>query len=307
MHTDEIFKMLKNIETEIHKLYKNNKISKSTLNMIRVHIKNIRESLINVTESIYEKEIIFKSIAEELDILDILARAIKNNASDTRARALTHEMLSLIAETYSIDLFLIESDPNRPPLENYCYKEEDELTFFLLFSSSDYLNQNRIGLIAHEVSHVNEIVEKNVESTRLEKRKIGEILADILGLYLAGPVFADSISFIIISDFGVNHLSKIYNRHPSWITRIIVMQIVNKEIWKTETFKRMIHEILSKVAIESPPLSEDLLITKSIKEYQRHKMEFGKFKINEKEIVNFKNSKSDSILYKLNARYFEVN
>lgn len=303
MHMNMIRRTLENHETKILNLYKQEKIFKSTLKLIYHHIEKIRETLNNITEKTYEKDVIIELLTRRLAILNELVKAITNETMSD-ARTLTQEILDIIIEDCSIDLFLAESSIPQLSLENYYHREDNELTFFLLSPSSDYLTTDRIGLIAHEASHIHEIIERYTESIRSEKRKIGESLADILGLYVAGPLFAHSLSFVIISDFGIEGVSEIYDLHPSWIARVTVLHYVNSNLWETAISKRVIHELLDRVLCSKPPQSsEDSLITKIMREYDSHAAKFLKFRIDEKRIVRFKNGESDSILYRLNAQY----
>jgi hypothetical protein len=298
-----IRKKLENHETKILDLYKQEKISKSTLKLIHHQIEKIRETLNNITEKAYGKDIILELLSRRLAILNDLIKAITNkNMHDIRA--LTQEMLDIITEGHSIDLFLAESSIPQPSLENYHYKEDNELTFFLLYPRSAYLTTDRVGLIAHETSHIHEIIEKYTESIKSEKRKMGESLADVLGLYVAGPLFAYSLSFVITNDFGTNCVSKIYDLHPSWIARVTVLRYVNSTLWETAIFKTVILELLDNIFYcGTPQSSEDSLIAKCMRAYDNHIVEFSKFKIDEKRIVRLKNGESDSLLYRLNAQY----
>lgn len=152
----------------------------------------------NITEKTYERDVIIKLLTRRLATLNDMIKAIANeNICD--ARTLTQEMLDIITEGCSIDLFLAESSIPQPSLENYYYREDRELTFFLLSPSSKYLTTDRIGLIAHETSHIHEVIERYTESIKSEKRKMGESLADILGLYVAGPLFAHSLLELLSS------------------------------------------------------------------------------------------------------------
>ena len=159
MHINMIRRTLDNHETKILDLYKEEKILKSTLKLVYHHIEKIRETLNNITEKTYERDVIIKLLTRRLVILNDLITAITNeNVGD--ARTLTQEMLEIITEGCSIDLFLTESSILQPSLENYYYKEDNELAFFLLSPRSDYLTTDRIGLIAHETSHIHEIIER---------------------------------------------------------------------------------------------------------------------------------------------------
>ncbi|MBU7046139.1 MAG: hypothetical protein HXS54_06840 [Theionarchaea archaeon] len=302
MQIDEVFKTIEHVETEAASLYMQKKILKSTLTLIRHKGKEIRDALIDITENLFEREIIFEEISLELEILNNLMRAINNsNAKD--ARALTQEILSIITKGCSLDLFLDESAVPLPSLVTYHYKEGNELTFFLLFPRSDYLTTDRIGLVAHETSHVHEIVQKYTESINPEKRRIGESLADILGLYTAGPLFANSLSFVIINDFGINRMHESYWHHPSWIARVTVLHHVNAGLWETASIREAVHTLLAKVLRNSPQPRDDLFIAKCMRNHDRHKEEFSTFRLDERRIVRFKNEESDSLLCRLNAFY----
>jgi hypothetical protein len=301
MQIDEIFKTIEHVETEAASLYMQKKILKSTLTLIRHKSKEIRNALIDITENLFEREIIFEEISRELEILNNLMRVIINSNSED-ARALTQEILSMITNC-SLDLFLGESAVTLPSLVTYHYREDNELTFFLLFPRSDYLTVDRIGLIAHETSHVHETVQKYTESINPEKRRIGESLADILGLYTAGPLFANSLSFVIINDFGINRMHESYWYHPSWIARVTVLHHVNAGLWETASIREAVHTLLARVLRNPPQPHDDSFIAKCVRDHDRHKEEFSTFRLDERRIVRFKNEESDSLLCRLNAFY----
>lgn len=73
---------------------------------------------------------------------------------------------------------------------------------------------------------------------------------------------------------------------------------------ETTIFEEVVHELLGEVFHRGlPQPSEDLLIAKCMREYDRHARELLRFKIDEMRIVNFNNEESDSILYRLNSQY----
>ena len=300
MHIDEIFMMIEHIENEAIGLYRQKKILKSTLTLIRRKSKEIRDALTDSIEDLFEREIVFEEISRELEILNNLVRAIVSSSAGD-ARALTQEILSIVTEGCSLDLFLDESVIPFPSLVTYHYREDNELTFFLLFPRLNYLNTDRIGLIAHETSHIHEIIQKYTESINPEKRKIGESLADILGLYTAGPLFAHSLSFVILNDLGIHSLHESYWFHPSWLARVTVLHYVNVDMWETPTVGEVVSTLLAQVLCESPQLHEDKFIAKCLRDYDRHTKEFSKFKLDEKRIVSFKSEESESLLCRLNA------
>ncbi|MGD2247040.1 MAG: hypothetical protein PVF58_01440 [Candidatus Methanofastidiosia archaeon] len=300
MHIDKIYKELENIETNASNLFKQGKILKSTLNMIHKKIEEIREVLKEIQEIEYGKESIIESTSENIVILKKLIESAKLRDSNY-VGLFTRELLEIISENCSIDLFLITLDDCWPPLWSYYKKEDTELTFILIFPGLKYLKGERIGLIAHEVSHTSETVKRFAESVKPDKKKIGEGLADILGLCIAGPLFAYSLIFFIIKDIGLDSLSKILNVHPSWIARITILHYVNSNLWETTILEEIVSKMLNKLLdnASSKPF-ENLLIAKCVREYDNNVAEFLRFKINEEKIVSFK---SDSLLYSLNVRH----
>lgn len=174
----------------------------------------------------------------------------------------------------------------------------------MLFPSIDYLKSDRIGLIAHETAHLHDIVKKFADSVIAQRKKIGEGLADVLALCVAGPLFAHSLSFFIINDIGLERASRILDNHPSCIARITVLHYINLKLWEDPTIEKAICEMLERVFHErSPRLLEDSLISKCLGEYYKNEEEFSRFKIDENRIVNFKNENRDSILYSLCSEY----
>lgn len=306
MSIDKMFEMVEHMEVKAAELYQQKRILRSTLALIRHKCKEIRETLAEISDDSYERETILGEISKELEILSCLIKAITNgNTGD--AATLAHELLSTVVERCSLDIFLTESPVYLSSLREIHYREENELTFFLLCPESDYLETDRIGLIAHETSHTHEAVHRYTESTNAEKRKIGESLADILGLCTAGPLFVHSLSFFIINDFGLHRIRESYGVHPSWAARITVLHYANVSLWTNAILKEAVHRLLAKVLCdESPPLFDDLFIAKCMREYDNHKKAFSRFKLDERRIVSFKNGEGDSLLYRLNRSICEV-
>lgn len=303
MEIYEVFKTLKSQENKVIKLYQQEKILKVTLNMIRRKIEQMTRNIGFLDEKFDGNEINISSISNQLIILDDMIKAITESKYESNAKILAQELLGKIEENCSIEVFLAESTISLSTLWNFCSKEGNQLAFFLFFPSSDYLNADRLGLIAHEMAHAHEIVGKYTQSINSIKRKIGESFADILGLYVAGLLFAKSFSFIITEDIDKDRLGEIYDVHPSWITRVIILHYVNARIWETRIIRNAIHNLTKKVLRKtSPHPSENFFIAKCIKEYGGHAIELADFKINEKKIITFKNGEDDSLLYKLNAR-----
>lgn len=302
MHIHEVFMRIEQIENEAVELYRQKRILRSTLILIRRKGKDIRDAITDNLEELFEKEIVFEEISRELEVLNNLMRAIKSRSAGD-ARTLTEEILSIVTEGCSLDLFLDESAIPFPSLVAYHYREDDEVTFFLLLPRSDYLTTDRIGLIAHETSHTHETVQKYTESINPEKRKIGESLSDILGLYTAGPLFAHSLTYVILNDFGIHSLHEPYWFHPSWIARVTVLHYVNASMWETLIMRDVIRTLLAQVLCESPQLHEDEFIAKCLRDHDRHAKEFSKFRLNEKRIVSFKSGERESLLCRLNALY----
>jgi hypothetical protein len=303
MEINEIFKTLKIQETKIIKLYQQEKILRVTLNVIRRKIELITRNIGAFHEKSDGNEINIGSISSQLIILDDMIRAITEDKYESNAKILAQELLEKIEEDCSIEVFLTESTTSISTLWNLFSKEGNQLTFFLFFPSSDYVNADRIGLIAHETAHAHEIVEKYTQSINSRKRKIGESFADILGLYVAGLLFAKSFSFITTEDIEKDRLAEIYDVHPSWIARVIILHYVNARIWETKIIRNIIHDLTKKVLRRtSPHPSENFFIAKCIKEYEGHAIELADFRIDEKKIINFKNGEDDSLLYMLNAR-----
>lgn len=301
MNMDEILEMLEKIETEINEFYRRKKVLESTLNMFVEEIGFIKKYLEDSTDDLYGREMIIKSISKKLIILEDLFNAVKCSATDD-SELLVREMLGILAEGYSIDFFSHVSSSPLISLENIFFRGRNELTFVLLLPTPHYLNSDRIGLIAHEISHVHRIVEKYCCSLFSDKRKIGESLADVLGLYMSGPLLTFSLSSLLINDFEKATIFKILPEHPSWISRITILKYANTGLWKTSIIEETVSETLAKILnIGSIPPQENLLVTKCLRENDRNSKEFSKFKIDEKRIENLKNVDSDSVLYKLIA------
>lgn len=303
MYIDEIMAVIENMENKTIEFYRGKRILKSTLNLVCHRIKRIREILREPGDDTFEREIVLQEISEELVVLNDLVRAMTVNIPGD-AKALAHELLSTVtAEKCHIDLYLAELGRLSSP-RIYYYREGNELTFFLFFPSVKYTTHDRIGLIAHETSHVQETVHKYTGSTSSEKRRIGESLADILGLYTAGPLFSHALSFIVLNDFKEHPLHEDFCSHPSWACRIHILDFVNSDLWETEAFKRAVHESLARAVRNEPPLPrEGLFIALCLREYDRLRKEFSVFLLDEGRIGSLKNGEEESILCRLNTQY----
>jgi hypothetical protein len=255
-----------------------------------------------LTEETFEREIVIKEIDRELSVLNNLMGAMALNILGD-AKTLAHELLNIVTGGCFIDLYLAESSYLPFPNTVY-YREGDELTFFLFFPSVEYMTHERIGLIAHETFHVQETVHKYTESTSPEKRRIGESLADVLGLYTAGLLFPHALSYVLLNDFKEHSLHEDFGSHSSWACRIHILDFVNSHLWETEAFRKAVHEALTRVVKNEPPsLREDIFIARCLREYDRLKKEFSVFMFDEKRIGSLKNGEEDSMLCRLNTQY----
>jgi hypothetical protein len=305
MSIDKVLDTLSHIEIRALGLFKQGRILKSTLTLIRCQVKEIRDSLTDTRGDPIERQSIIDSIGWNIFILNKLVDVAATDTHKNEIRILAQEMLEIILRGCAIDLFLIESGSSEPsPLWNYNNRGENEVTFLLLFPSMDYLNKDRIGLIAHETAHVHDIVKRFADSMIPRRKKIDESLADILGLCVAGPLFAHSLSFFIINDIGLEKASKILDNHPSCTARAIILHYISLKLWENPCIKKAICGMLERVLHERPPtLQEDVLISKCLREYYKNEEEFSKVKIDEKRIVSFKNEDRDSRVYMLSSTY----
>lgn len=304
MNIDKFFDELNSIEIEALRLHEKGRILRSTLDLIRFQTREIREELNYVKEDMNYEQDIVESFG---GIVSIFKKLIDGAATDTKEneiRILTQEFLEIISEGCSIDLFLVESNDSDSPLCSFNNREKNELTFLLIFPTADYLNKDRIGLVAHETAHVHKNVKRFADSVLPQRKKIGESLADIFGLSMTGPLFAHSLSFFVINDIGSENASKILKNHLSFIARAEVLKHVNSGLWEGSLIRGVVLEKLERVLQgRRPNLQEDSMISKCVNEYYRDEREFKKFRIDENRITNFKNEDEDSMLYVLTAEF----
>lgn len=223
----------------------------------------------------------------------ILDRMEKIDRVDDDYNSYLLELLNKLGNFSEIDLWLIKLDGGRG-LSPYCYPfiMPNKLSFILILPTApNYFSRSLIGLLAHEASHINESIRNLNLSKKREKRKVSESLADLLGFMMTNSLFLHSANHLIKDIIGIDNSANIRPRHLSWIARMLVLNYLNKHIWRNISVSEMNEKYLMDLQQEFQRISqiEDSVITKSIREGMGKIPDFTKFKINENVLIDIRN------------------
>ncbi|MDI6916587.1 MAG: hypothetical protein QMC80_02175 [Thermoplasmatales archaeon] len=189
-------------------------------------------------------------------------------------------------------------------LSSYPYLSNENFTF-ILFVGKDYhpLNEDLIGLVAHEVAHT----EKDVGYATInsKRRKIRESLVDLLAHMMTGILYIHSVNYWISNIVGIKKCIDESPSHPTWITRIIVINDLSKEVWTNNFLLRTTQKYARKFIKKQNVLTtqEHLLLSRCIREGEQKIERFNKYKINERLVGNQQAMrKSPSMVIQLNGK-----
>lgn len=305
---NEIINKLHELKIRIEKSYKDGRILISTKNLLMKYILKLEEDLNylekeRVEESESEKFAMF-IISQIFLIEDILNRV--EEKIDELCTRFTEELLNKLYDNNfqmgkNLDIFVIPVSTKE--MRTYFYIMEQSITLILCVYNKVYpFNIDFIGLIAHEVAHTEPIIGKFATSLNLERRKIGEILADFLASIMVGALFSHSIINWVENVQGVDNMFVETATHPTWITRLYILKEMGNKIWQNYILRRLFQERLEKYVLDISCITskissnESKILSKGLIECDKLKDNFYKYKLNEGIVGDKERMKEDDSL-----------
>ena len=144
-------------------------------------------------------------------------------------------MLDKYVDYNEIDLWII-IQPCRFPSCRF-FEDSDGKEFFYLLqipSDVDYLGKDLIGILAHEIAHLNYMVREHVNLIDEQKRKIGESIADILAYSTVEYLFSHSCVYFVKNIISIDRANSSGHNHPSWVVRLSILNFYTNVIWSED-------------------------------------------------------------------------
>ncbi len=227
------------LHTELETLEGDNRISHATREQVTTWIQWAKNQL-SAIESREEgyREFIWELAVNEL----LLSRAVVDGFKEADPD-LRKDSLSLIAEMIGklglqagdMDIFAIPSPFQKAGLSvRHWPREKPESVILLLSPIVDFDDPELRALYGHEVSHLDQEVDRFIQSIEGTQKKTGEILADVLAFMMLGPAFGSAIARYALSTRGPERASVEGPRHPSLSCRVQCLAGLNQDIWKVD-------------------------------------------------------------------------
>lgn len=292
MYIDDVFDLLQEIEDKSLYLSRKGLINTSTRNFFFKGSRDIKNEIKRHKRSKIGEKIVLENIVYQMLLYkDILILIEKGITGEKFYIELLKEVIEKFNNFTDIDIFLLSLGPENYP---FCYLNSynKELTFILILPGNiNYLSKKLGGLLTHETSHLHPIINRYIYSIRSEKQKVGESLADLLGLILAGPVFSYSMGYLVKNIIGLpNSTIPTSQTHPSWAVRAGILYYLNKSIWTLDTTMKKIESYLNELSsiFTQVSVAEERLLGKCIREGENYMNEFIRFKIDENILSSIK-------------------
>ncbi|AEA47880.1 hypothetical protein Arcve_1887 [Archaeoglobus veneficus SNP6] len=222
-----------------------------------------------------------KKLIDKMFELKTIVECISSGVVDRSYDGYLRELLTRLRDVEELDLWTIKYGRNFSP---FCYPsyESGELSFILVTPEKpNFLSSDLVGLLAHEVAHIHDIVDNY--KNQVNKIKIGEALADILGHILVEFAFVHSLGYYIEKVVGLNNANQTKTCHPSWVARIWVLRALTGEIWQEQKIIKRNEDYLQSLLTRVPELDnlEEHLVKDCVREYRNNARNFVRFKFNE--------------------------
>ncbi len=297
---------IKGLEERIAELYSKNIIDDITYSVFIDECERIKKELkyFEIQERRYRKpsgekipEERVESLVKDFSILDIIIECIEDNKIDTSRKEFILELIMKLEEFNKISILIINEGVNFSPTCFPLSQGKDLVFIVLIPKSPDYLSDNLVGLLAHEACHSHNIIKSFTESTfSYERRKIGEMLADIMAYAMIEFAFSYSINYYVqkILDFG-NPKRK--SNHPSWNARVKLLGRVTNVLWDSDDLKERNNSFLQSSigSFSNQELSEENIINKGYKEVNNLYGTLANLKLDEYMLKNIKDLQINDI------------
>ena len=315
---NKIIDKLHELKVRVKELYRDRRILISTKNLLTKYISKLEEDLNYLKkEKIGDPE--FEKIASFIISQIFLIEDILNRVGEKIDKLyirFAEELLSKLHDNNfqtgkNLDIFIIPI--NTKGMRTYFCITGQSMTFVLCVYNKIYpFNIDFMGLVAHEISHTEPIIDSFAASTNLERRKIGEILADFLASIMTGFLFLHSTVKWLENIQGVNNIYVETPTHPAWITRLYILKEMSKKIWKNHILRTLFNDCLNKYVLDISCIiskissNEEKILSKGIIECNNLKDNFYKYKLNESIVGDKKKMEEDkSIIINLHSKIMD--
>lgn len=250
-------------------------------------------------------KIIEESIVHEImDITDILNEIENANNKDSDAEKIAKEILSKIIPN-NLEVFVVSSSFEKNKL-SVIYENYDGETCCIILANErlGFLDWDMLGLIGHEIAHCHPDI--NDFNFSMEAIRIREILCDIAGFCLAGPLFIYSMkqySYRIYNNDKATLLRKT-ERYPMLACRLKTVINFSDKIWMERKVLEYINTIISNIIMyENEWGDEDKEFYKNcLKIVASYLSVFNPLKLDENDIIVGNNNTK---IIQLNTKLFE--
>ncbi|MFO7966792.1 MAG: hypothetical protein R6U44_04255 [Archaeoglobaceae archaeon] len=277
-----VFQRLENIKTTAQELYDAGLVGEPAKNyFVRVHHSLSKEIEYFSSNPEWCEHSDLESIVNQIEEFNYVLSTIEGEADIKEHREFFNEVIQRLGSFNEIDLFVIRM-PYRIP--RCRFQIEEGICFILQIPSEpDYLNNNLLGLLTHEMAHVHTLIDSKVQSIKKEKRKIGESLADILAHIIVEYMLTYSSVYLIRNTIGLQGAFELRELHPSWLARISVLRGVMDDIWSNPHIAQRNIDLIINLLNLLPSLSttEELLIQEVLREGKNWVSEWLKYKTDE--------------------------
>jgi hypothetical protein len=229
---------------------------------------------------------ILSSTAAQIREFHLILSAIKSETTLTDHMDYFKELISKISGISDYDLWIVLM-PFKVP-RCLIYESNGKMCYIIEIPDKKFLDSKYIGIMAHEVAHLHEVVRNHSSSRNPDKRKIGEILADAIGFCAVELLYSDCCAHYIKTEIGFQNLRVIAgNTHPSWYARVAVLNYLTDDIWSHKELRDRNSIIFKDIIAQSSGTSsiEESIISKSLKNARESMSNWIKCKESEEELL----------------------
>lgn len=237
-----------------------------------------------------------EGIISQIEEFNRILSVIEERIDERKHKEFFNELLSKLENLDVIDLWMIRIPYKVPSCR--IFSDNGELCFILQIPEKpDYLDNNLLGLLAHEPAHIHHVIKFMVDSVKEKNRKTGESLADVLAFSMVEYMFTHSSIYLVREILGISKASELKGSHPSWLVRVTVLRSVTDEIWSNPVVVQRNLTAFDKLLTISPTLSatEELLVRDILKEARRWMDEWIKYKTDENLLSKLENLRDDEV------------
>ncbi len=295
-----ILEKLNKIKAKSELLYRNGVIKKVTRDFFLRLYNDLVDELENYRRNpdIANRENIVK-LASEVDELYNILESIKKGLYERQNKAFFEELLDKYVDHEEIDLWIL-IQPCRFPSCRFFGDDDGREFFYLLQIPSDvnYLSKDLIGILAHEIAHLNPMVNRFVNSIDEQERKVGESIADVLAYSTVEYLFSYSCVYFVRNIITTNRANISRPSHPSWVARLSILNFYTDRIWDADIIIQRNTDILWPIIQQLPPLSASgtIIYNTVARLWKTLQRELIRYKIDEGLLVSLEELSEEEII-----------